>query len=285
MADVSDVSNALVALINTAVYPTGSPPSVLGLHVKIYAGWPDPDTLNADLKSDAITPPAALHVSVYPRDEERNTTRFPTDWAQASLSPTTYTLSQLGQTVTVGGAAPSPYVPQNLFVFVNGRPYGVQATAGQTAAQIAGVLQALIVADVAGTTVAGAVITLPAGVRIGALRVGSTGVAIKLVRQQEKLFQISCWADTPANRAALAQAFDPLLADTSRLTMADGTGGLLTYKSCAENDTDQKLGIYRRDLLYTVEYSTIRTEVETQIGVLTENVTDGYGDPIATVMS
>lgn len=256
MAGLSDVENALVDLITGALYPSaGAPPSVVGFPVKIYPGWPDAGTLDTDMVETAGKPHAA-HVSVYPLPQERNTTRYRPESEEKPAPATTYGLAAAGQVVTVSGAAPAPYVAQNLAVFVNGRPYVTQAAAGATPAQLATALAALIVADVPGTVAAGANVTLPATARVGALRVGSTGQSIRLVRTQEKPFQIGVWSSSPATRALVADTFDPVLADTPRLSMPDGTLARLIYQATREDDFTQKQRIYRRSLLYTVEYHT-----------------------------
>lgn len=284
MSDLTDVQNMICATIFGLVYPDGTgDPSALGVPIKIYPGWPDPRTLDTDLAPQGSPPePTALHVTVFSTPSERNTTRYRPQRVQTVRNPTTYTLSASGQTITVGGAAPDPFAPQNLAVFVNGLPYVVGATSGQTPSQVAAALQALIVVGVPGTTVAGPVITLPAGTRLGALRVGYTATVARPVRQTEKLFQISVWADTPANRSALAELIDPVLADTPFLALPDGFAARLRYRSTTDIDADQKQSLYRRDLFYTVEYSTTISETAAEIVVEQINLDDQFGDPIET---
>ncbi|MFD2271831.1 hypothetical protein ACFS07_13365 [Undibacterium arcticum] len=101
MADLTDVGSALVALIAQTVYPNGTgQASVANTGVRIYQGWPNPQQLDADLKL------GICHVSVYPRTEERNVTRYSKDWQQLSVNTPTLTLTISGQTVTVGGTVP-----------------------------------------------------------------------------------------------------------------------------------------------------------------------------------
>ena len=62
MADITDVSNALVTVIAGIVYPNGtSQPSITGVPVLVYQGWPDAVQLRADLAAGKV------HVSVYPQ--------------------------------------------------------------------------------------------------------------------------------------------------------------------------------------------------------------------------
>lgn len=273
MASVSTVEDALAALVTATLYPTGSPPSVVGYPVKVYAGWPDPATLDADMVETAGKP-AAAHVSIYPLPVERNVTRYPGDRRDNTLPAATYTLMTNGQAITVGGSAPSPYSPQNLGVLVNDVAYVAQASAGQTPAQIAAALQALIVAGVAGTTVAGSTITLPAGARIQELRIGVTGSTSREVRRQERQFQIAVWSSNPASRALIADTLDAVLADTPWLSLANGEAGRTIYHGSREDDFTQKQRIWRRSLTFTVEYPTTIVEPATQIVVAEAILTD-----------
>lgn len=281
MADISDVTAALGALIGTALYPAGATGEaaspVAGAPVLVEEGWPDPKGLQTAAKAGKAV------VSLYPRPGERNTTRYPREWRDGAINATTYTLIQAGQVVTVGGTAPSTYTPQNLVIFVNGTPYVVQATDGQTAAQLAAALQALIVVDIAGTTVLGAAITLPATARIGALRVGATGTGQRELRRQDRQIQIIVWAPTPEMRTAVAKAVDAALAPLDFIDLVDGTSSRLMYHGSPVNDFDQKQGVYRRDLFYSVEYATTETAVLTQIEVLTENFRDPFDNLVKTI--
>lgn len=268
MATQSHVEDALANLITAALYPSSPTASVVGHPVKIYAGWPDPKTLDEDMVEAAKDgKPTAAHVSIYPLPGERNVTRYSGDRRENPLLSATYSLSAVGQVVTVGGAAPSTYRPQNLAILVNSSAYVVQALAGQTPAQIAAALQALIEADIAGVTVAGADITFPPTARLKALRVGVTGSTTREVRRQQKQFQVSVWSSHPTSRAAVADTFDPILADTPFLTLADGSQARLLYHGSREDDFIQKQRIYRRSLVFTVEYATTIVEPATQIVV------------------
>lgn len=260
MADLTDVENALVSLIAGTLYPNGTgQPSVAGIGVRVYPGWPNPQQLDDDLAA------AKAHVSVFPRTEERNTTRFSQDWQPQTMNAATLTLTINGQQMTVGGVVPPANNPHNLSVLANGKPYVYAVQTGDTLNSIAASLAALIAADIPGTSAAGAVVTLPGTGRIGAARVGVTGTAIREVRRQERHFQITVWADTPAHRDAVAQPVDLVLATTKFLTMPDGFAARLIYRNSPISDNMQKTRLFRRDLIYLVEYATTQAETETQI--------------------
>lgn len=266
MADLTDAGNALVALAAQTLYPNGTgQPSVAGFGIRVYQGWPNPQQLDADLLV------GIAHVSVFPRTEERNTTRYSKDWKQQAANATTLTLTINGQQVTVGGTIPAANNPQNVVVVANGQSFAYAATSADTLTGIATALAALIAAGIAGTSNTGAVITLPSSARISAARVGGTGTLIRELRRQERLFQISIWSDTPDHRDAVVQPLDVALAATAFLTMTDQTAARLIYKSSPIIDQYQKDKLYRRDLFYTVEYATTQTTAATQ--VVTEQTT------------
>lgn len=266
MADLSDVLTVLASTVAAALYPAGTDhASALGVACRVYPGWPSPAALDADIKA------GKLNVSIYPRPTERNTTRYSLDDDEISRAPATYTLTAAGQVITVGGASPAPYSPQNLAAIVNGKPYVVTAGAGDSPATLAAALQALIAADLAGTSVAGASVTLPPAARLGALRVATTGTASVEVGRQEREFQITVWANSPARRDAAAKIIDPSLRALSFLAMPDHTAARLLYRSSPVTDFDQKAGIYRRDFIYAVEYATtVQTAVAELVAIETD---------------
>ena len=261
MADLSDVESVLASSAAALLYPAGTgSPSAVGVAVKVYPGWPNGATLDADLRATVPT----CHVSIYPRPEERNTTRYsPADWKQVSKQTPALVLAIVGQTVTLSGVNPGASNPHVLALIVNGLPYVYAVLPADTLATAATALAALV----PGATAAGAVVTMPASARLLAARVAVTGTSLREVRRQERLFQIAVWADTPAHRDAISQLLDAAFADLRWLTMPDGTGARLIYKSSAVSDMLQKDCLYRRDLFYTVEYATTITEVETQIAI------------------
>lgn len=269
MADLSHVENALVSLIAQTLYPNGTAqPSVAAVDCIVYAGWPTASRLDADLIA------GKAHVSVFPTATERNTTRYPKDWQTLAVTAATLTLAIAGQTVTVGGAMPAPFSVHNLAILASGKNYVYAVQAGDTLASIATALAALLAVDFPGTTSTGAVITSPVSCHLDAAKVGTSGTSIRELRRQERVFQITVWSDTPAHRDAVIQPVDVILAATQFLTLADGTAARLIYKGSPITDNNQKAKLYRRDLMYTVEYATTQTETDFQIVAATENVSN-----------
>lgn len=287
MADLSDVNNALVSLISSTLYPNGTEsPSACGIDARIFVGWPDPTLLDQDMQAN----PPTSQISIFPRQEERNTTRYMLELDELSRNVATLTLTAVGQTVVVGGTVPNPITtnPQNVVVFANGIPYPYAVQQNDTLVTIAAALAALIVVGVPGTTYTGAIVTLPLSARLGAVRVGVIGTSVEESRRQEKLFQISFWCASPQARDILAPFIDNLLARTQWLTLADQSAAHLVYRSSFQNDGLQKERVYRRDLFYHVEYPTIWTDVETAITQTVLNVSAEIASvppaiPVATI--
>jgi hypothetical protein len=260
MADLVDVENSFVALISQTLYQNGiGQPSITGVPTIVYAGWPTASRLDADLLALSQNLPAGkIHVTVFPSKMERNTTRYMRKWDDVTLPVQTLTLTISGQHVTVGGTVATP---QNIMLMVGYRPFVYAVQPSDTLTSIATALAALV----AGATNAGPVITLPSIAVLTAARVGASGTAIKEIRRQERLFMITVWADTPAHRDITAQAIDPVLAALNFLMFTDGSAGRLIYKSSPIDDMAQKELLYRRDLMYSVEYGTFQSAATTQV--------------------
>lgn len=91
MADLSDVSNALVQLAAATVYPNGTTQASVGAcDIIVYAGWPNPQTLDGDLGCGKV------HISVYPRPGDTITSVMmgDTDWEEISNDGTSGTAAR-----------------------------------------------------------------------------------------------------------------------------------------------------------------------------------------------
>lgn len=104
---------------------------------------------------------------------------------------------------------------------------------------------------------------------------GVAGIGALEVRRQTRILQITFWSGTPQQRDALAKAIDGFLAFTPRIAMPDGTQAILTSASEVQVDAQQKSGVYRRDLLYVIDYATLHTEAQFNILHTITNTTAG----------
>jgi hypothetical protein len=113
------------------------------------------------------------------------------------------------------------------------------------------------------------------------------------ISRQKKWFQINIWSPTYQQRDAISEAIKVTLDQLLFLTFADQSQGHIQYVQSYEDDTGQEMHVYRRMLIYTVEYATTLTEdaydaclptVLNQAGeVVDENATDG-SDVSTTVL-
>ena len=251
MADLSDVENALVAFIDGVLYPHGDAnPSATGDTIRIYAGWPNSAQLDTDLAA------SVANVSVFPIENlERNTTRY----ARDDVSFTTPAITTLTATVNryqiaIGGTVS---VPQNVVAICGGRyvfSYAVQA--GDTLASIAQGLATLIAARFPGTGAAGPLITVAGSPGIITALVAGMGSVWTEQRRQNKGFDISVWASTPAQRSNIGKLIDLAFAETDWLTLSDKSAARVLYEGTSEIDKEQKVAIYRRCFRFMVEYPT-----------------------------
>lgn len=260
MADVSDVQNALVAMVAAAVYPNGTgAASVSGQDIVVYAGWPTSSRLDADLVV------AKAHVTVYQTDVETNKTRYSKEWQDQTLNTAGLAIAQVGQQLTITGAVHVPYQQENVSIHIGTKTYVLAAQAGDTPATMAAQLAALIAVDCPGAAAAAGVITLPGAANITAALIGVTGTIARVLRTVDRVFQITVWSATPAQRDAIGAALDVALTAVERFTLPDGYSARLIYRNSHITDQLQKAKLYRRDFQYSVEYSTTQAAAATQI--------------------
>ncbi len=245
MADLSDVENALVSTVVGVLYPGGTQiPSTTGQVVKIYRGWPANIGLNADLSG------GICNVSVFSDPKStKETTRYPRVWREVSRVPRTLFANVVGSSVSLNGV---PMPGQIVGVEVDGQPYTVPVRTNDTGEKIASRLAALV----PDSTASGTTLSVSDATVIVA-RVAEGGRAVMETRRQEQDVLISVWCPDPSARDILSTTIDLALSQIDWLQFPDGSAGLLRYRSTAEVDTSENASLYRRDLLYNVEYPTV----------------------------
>jgi hypothetical protein len=202
--------------------------------------------LNADLTAGRI------NVSVFPKGEfGRNTTRYSQQW-QGSRVPPTITASISGFVVTIGGSAGPGHL---IGLLVNNNSYVYSPNASDTLEIIAANLATAVRNDWI-VNLSGATLAIPGAGSI-VVRVVASASSIQELRRQQQEFRITCWCPTPATRDTSASAIDSLLAGIQFMNLPDGSQGRLQYRGTLVFDQSQDALLYRRDLLYDVEYPTI----------------------------
>jgi hypothetical protein len=249
VADASDVEAALVALSSTALYPAGTAsPSIVGSSCRIYRGWPNSAALDADLSSGTI------NVTVFPvPGHSRTTTRYTQIRSGSPVRPT-LVAAVAGTAITLTGAASQG---QSVGLLVDGQSYVYRVQAGDSPALVAANLAALVrmnlIVQLTGPTL------IISGARSLLARVVADGSAQQEIRRQEQTFRVTCWCPTPTSRDETATVVDAALAQSAFVTLDDGSTGKITYAGTTVFDQSQDALLYRRDLLYEVEYPTIIT--------------------------
>jgi hypothetical protein len=252
MADESDVETALVSLAAAALYPNGTgAPSVPGPDCRVYRGWPNASALNADLAAGLI------NVTIFPvhgiTAHARTTTRYAPVWSVQPVQPT-LTVTVSGANVTFGGAAD---LGQVAGILISGQGYSYRTQVGDSPALVAANLAESIRATTI-VTVSGSTLTIP-NVGILQARVVADATAQQEIRRQELNFRVTCWCPTPATRDVSATAIDISLAQVPFISLPDGSLARMTYYGTAVLDQSENALLYRRDLLYRVEYPTMLT--------------------------
>ncbi|WP_369606278.1 hypothetical protein [Serratia marcescens] len=267
MADLSDVMSYLAGTIAAMVYPNGtSNPSIAGVRIRVYPGWPLPNELETQLKAGNVD------ISIYPLGSER---KKPIGIGRPYyiIDPGTPTITATvsGQAVTFSGTIS---VPQNIYLLINGNGYHHPVQPTDTLTSIA----TGYATTIAGATSAGPTLTVPSAREIIA-RVGAIGSAARELKRQEKEFQICVWAPTPALRDMIGGAIDALLSESSDSVFSDQSHGIVRYCRTSQTDEKQKFNtLYRRDVVYSVEYATTQIISAPQVVAPILNITDQAGN-------
>jgi hypothetical protein len=249
MADISDVEQAVTDLVTSSLYPEGgSQPSIVGVLCRIYRGWPNAATLNADLSDGAVNVTIASD-----NDSGRTTTRYLPRWQHTRTDPGA-NISAVDHTITIAG---SPAAGDVVGVIIDGVPCAVRVQTGDSPELVASNLAQLIQSKKM-ASVQGARITVPGAASITA-RVVCDSPATFESRRQEKDLRITCWCPAPSVRDAVAAAIDAGINQIVFLPLPDPAQARIIYRNTANYDQAQNAMLYRRDLIYTVEYPTLIT--------------------------
>ena len=250
MADLSDVEAALVTAALEALYPQGlGQPSCVGSPVRVFRGEPITAALERDLAANVA------NVSVFSAPE---TTRNTTRWSSAPrTTPGTPTLmvETSGASLSFSGNAG---VGQVCGIIVDGQAFVHRCSVNDTPALVAAVLAAAI-GVYRSCSLSGSALTIPGAYRLVG-RIVADGYSNTEVSRQEQGFCIGSWCPTPGLRDRVAGIIQSWLCAIRFLSLLDGTCGRLRYRATSSFDTYQAFQLYRRDLVFDVEYGTTITE-------------------------
>jgi hypothetical protein len=269
MADISDVEQAVADTITSILYPGGSSQSsIIGALCRVYRGWPNSATLNADLSTGAV------NVTVLSdNDSGRTTTRYLPEW-QTKYAQPGIMAAVAAQTINIFGG---PAVGDVVGALIDGSAYAYRIQAGDTPGLVASNLNQLIQAEFP-ATVQMSTIVIP-GARSIEVRVVCDNSTSFESRRQEKDVRIICWCPTPQIRDSVASAIDTAIDQIGFIGLSDDTNARIIYQRTASFDQAQNALLYRRDLVYTVEYPTVTIIEQPSMlfGVLDLNTNITYG--------
>ena len=255
MADISQVESAVAATGTSILYPSGpSEASAVGAPCRIYRGWPNSATLNADLGSGTVN--VTINAD---NDSGRTTTRYLPEW-QTTQSKPGIAASVTDQTINFWGT-PSP--GDVVGALIDGRAFAYRIQAGDTPDLVASNLNQLIQSDWF-TILQGAELSVP-GAGSLRVRVVCDNATSFESRRQEKDVRIACWCPSPLVRDTVASGIDFGIYQIGFLSLQDGTMARIIYKNTTSYDQAQNALLYRRDLTYTLEYSSIMTYMQSSM--------------------
>lgn len=257
MGDISDVNDALVSFITSAIYPNGvnggSAVILNGSPVdgRVFSGWPNPQMLDADM---GATPPI-FSVSVFPQaGNERVTTRFTRRWHDLPATPPTITATVSNGAITIGGAITAGHY---VTVHAGNKPASYAAAANDTLATFATALAAALTTAGVASSASGPTITVPAAFRDRlTIRTAAPGRSVCEVSRSDQRYHITIWAPNNAVRAAVAKIVKPALDTIDTLPLPDNFTAWIRLESSSDVDRAGKANLSCRDLYYWVEYPT-----------------------------
>jgi hypothetical protein len=247
VADISDVEKSLTDCLVGALYPEGlEQASVLGVTCRIYRGWPTAAILNTDLAAGLV------NVTVWPSavPDELPPPYLHELYTSTAASGLFVTVE--GWNVTLSGSVKSN---QMVGLLVDQMPVVYITITGDTTASIAANLSALInVRRVA--LLSGSTLSIPNAVSLVG-RVVSDATVVRGLRRQRREVQVSCWCPSAMLQDTVGAMLDVRLASSPFIDLSDGTKAHVCYVSTRVHDQLQNALLYRRDLCYKCEYTTI----------------------------
>ena len=246
MPDQSDVEQSLAALIAAVLYPGGSGTgSVTGDAFRVYRGWPVAGLLEADVAQ------GVSHVSVLAvAGAMRDSTRFSSEW-QGRSPPATLAGAVAGETVMFSGYGVAGQVAG---VRVDGRCYAYRMRDGDSSALVSAALAAQIRLDRPAVATASELHLLRATDLL--VRVAVDGQGGRELRRQISSFRTTFWCPTPLLRDLIVARVDTGLADRTFIDVG-GWACRLRASGGSSSDEASAASIWRRDLVYSVEYPTV----------------------------
>lgn len=271
----------------TAVYPSGSgQPSVTGRPVTIFEGWPLQQSLDA-----AIAAGQSM-VSVFPTRANGSGATFQVQNEDYLIVPPVHgmTITSIASgAVSVMGA---PSAGEYLTIIADGRH-----AYSRSGADLPTILN-LIAADAVATypsvsvfAIGGPDLPLWQNATGGGIQfptdrlkahLGAPATKGRATHRQRAGVMVTVWAPNNADRNTLAKAIDVALKQVNRLTFPDTSQGLLVAQSFVQEDRLEPASIYRRDLVFSVEYATLEEYQAFEVTSFTLTISAGADSTYTT---
>lgn len=249
MPDRSDVEQSLAGLIAGFLYPNGyDSDSITGDAYRVYRGWPVAGLLEAEL-AQGVT-----HVSVLPvAGTMRDTTRYSSEWQGQSAAATLAAVAT-DNTVSFSGYGGAGQVAG---IRVDGGCYAYRMRDGDSSALVSAALAAQIRADRPAVASGSELYLVNANALL--VRVVVDGQGGRELRRQTAGFRITFWCPNPTLRDLVVSQVDVAMSDW---TFIDIGGWACRLRASGESSSDEgsAAGIWRRDLIYSIEYPTVLNE-------------------------
>lgn len=252
MADVSDVENALLLVLQSVLMPgSATAPTGSSSPIRLYRGTPIQTRLAADIAA------GVANVTIVPvPGSARNTTRWNVQVDRPPPMPGTTVLVS-GASVTFGGV---PAAGDLVGLLVGEAAFVYAVNAGDAVSNIAANL-ANSANQVFPCLQAGATLTFPTAPRLVARVTAPVNVTSEWGRQEQS-FRIGVWCGSPTVRDGIGGTITSALATMAFITLGDQSAARIRYRDTAMVDDERDASVYRRDIIYEIEYPTTSVAVQ-----------------------
>jgi len=245
VADLADVEAALVTAIGSALEIVGNGPNIGGSTLRIYRGWPTP----AGLQADQLLGVTNISIFSVP-GSTKNTTRW---GLQSAILANEISLAALveGNQVKLCGV---PLIGTLTGVLADGVPFVHLSTVNESADVVAAIL-----ADKVRTLRPCALnfncITIPGSHQLIA-RIAQSVTILQETQRQSQDIRVSVFSPTPSGRDQICGSLISSISQIGFILLSDGSSARIRFHSTASFDDAIEASIYRRDIVYNVEYGT-----------------------------
>lgn len=244
MASVDDVLRFLAQRVAETIYPGGTAlPGIVNAPVKVFPGWPTPALLQQDISAGGV------HVSVWPLSTERKVnTSLGRPYHVVSKGKPTLQITVNGNALVFSGEASAL---TNVRLSIDGKGFNFHFRAGTTALKAARSIAQRLPRAI--TVLSRVIVPLASVIQV---QVTTVGIAVRELRRQAREFQITVWAPTPHLRNRAGAAIDSALSDQCHIDLGDGAPAQMFCVRQFDSDTAENWHVYRRDLIFSVNYAT-----------------------------